>query len=63
MTVLGLLIFLVIACVVVWAAQRLMAAFGLGDPIATVVYVFLVILLLVAFLEQIGATHLGLRLW
>ena len=63
MTLLGLLIFLIVACVVVWAARAIMAAFGIGDPIATVVYVLLVVLLLVAFLNQIGAVpNLGLRL-
>ena len=63
MTLLGLLIFLIVACVVVWACQRILAAFGIGDPIATVVYVVLVVLLLVAFLGQIGwgpAAHLRL---
>jgi hypothetical protein len=54
MTLLGLLIFLIVACVVVWAARAIMAAFGIGDPIATVVYVILVVFLLMAFLGQIG---------
>mgnify|MGYP001581381347 CR=1 FL=1 len=63
MTLLGLLIFLIIACVVVWAAQRILAAFGIGDPIATVGYVLLVIFLLIGFLGQIGygpASHMRL---
>ena len=63
MTLLGILIFLIVAGVVVWACQRILAAFGIGDPIATVVYVVLVVLLLVAFLGQIGwgpAAHLRL---
>ena len=54
MTLLGLLIFLIIACVVVWAARAIMAAFGVGDPIATVVWVLLVIFILFAFLGQVG---------
>mgnify|MGYP003576809729 CR=1 FL=1 len=54
MTLLGLLVFLIVACVVVWAARALLAAFGIGDPIATVVYVLLVVLLLVGFLGQVG---------
>jgi len=54
MTVIGLLIFLIVAGVIVWAARKLMAAFGIGDPLATVIYVILVVLLLIAFLNQMG---------
>lgn len=44
MSILGILIALVLLCLVYWAATRLMDAFGLGDPIRTVVLVVLVIL-------------------
>lgn len=63
MTLLGLLIFLIVACVVVWAVRAILAAFGVGDPIATVVWVLLVIVILFAFLGQVGygpAAHLRL---
>lgn len=59
---LTLLIGLLVACVVLWAAQRLLAAFGIGDPIATVVYVLLVLIVLVWLLGQFGVVHpLSLR--
>ena len=58
-----LLIYLLVACIVIWAARALMSAFGIGDPIATVVYVLLVILILVAILNASGVVSLpGLRL-
>lgn len=40
----ALLIALLVLCVVIWAARALMAAFGIGDPIATVIYVVIVLL-------------------
>src|SRR6185295_7934084 len=43
MSLLALLLALIVVCVVIWAARALMAAFGIGDPIATVVYVILVL--------------------
>ncbi len=63
MSILGLLILLIVCCVVIWAARSLMAAFGIGDPIATVIYVLLVILILFAILGQVGyGPNLGIRL-
>lgn len=44
MSILGILVALVILCLIYWAATRLMDAFGVGDPIRTVVLVVLVIL-------------------
>jgi len=41
-------------CIVIWAARALMAAFGIGDPIATVVYVLLVLIMLLWLLQQFG---------
>jgi hypothetical protein len=58
MPIVGLLIALLIFCVVVWAARALMAAFGIGDPIATVIYVILVILLLVYFIQMVPGIHI-----
>lgn len=63
MTLLGLLVWLIVACVIVWAARKILAAFGIGDPIATVVWVVLVVLLLIAFLSQVGLSpNMGIRL-
>ena len=51
---LSILVILLVACVILWAAQRLLAAFGIGDPIATVVYVLLVLLLLLYLVQSMG---------
>ena len=39
---------------VFWAAQKLMAAFGVGDPIRTVVMVIVVVFMLVWILSAVG---------
>jgi hypothetical protein len=63
MSILGLVIFLIVACVIIWSAQKILAAFGIGDPIATVIYVLLVLLMLFAILGQFGfGPDVGLRL-
>jgi len=54
MSLIGLLLILLIFCVVIWAARALMAAFGVGDPIATVVYVLLVLVALIWLLNTLG---------
>jgi len=54
MSLVGLLIALLIGCIVLWAARALMSAFGVGDPIATVVYVVLVLILLLYIIQQLG---------
>ena len=59
-TLLALFIFLIVACVIWWGTVRIMAAFGIGDPIATVVQVVLVILILFALLDALGVANLGL---
>jgi hypothetical protein len=54
MNLIALLIVLLIFCVVIWAARALMAAFGIGDPIATVVYVILVLIMLLWIVQSLG---------
>jgi len=54
MSLIGLLLALLVFCIVLWAARALMSAFGVGDPIATVVYVALVLLLLFWVIQQFG---------
>lgn len=55
----GLLIWLLIACVVFWAARTIMAAFGVGDPIRSVVLVVLVLIFVVYLLQTLGGVSLG----
>jgi hypothetical protein len=50
----AILLTLLIFCVVVWAARALMAAFGIGDPIATVIYVLLVLAFLLWLFSLLG---------
>jgi hypothetical protein len=54
MNLIGLLIVLLIFCIVAWAARALMAAFGVGDPIATVVYVIIVVIGLLWLVNLLG---------
>jgi hypothetical protein len=54
MSLLGILVVLLIIGVVFWGATRLLSAFGVGDPLYTVIMVVLVILLLLWFLGQVG---------
>ena len=55
--VLGVLAVILVGCVVLWAASKLMAAWGIGDPIATTVYVILVILFAVVVASRFGLVH------
>jgi hypothetical protein len=55
-----LLVMLLVACVVLWAARAIMGAFGIGDPINTVVMVVLTLILLVYLLQYLGIAHLGM---
>jgi len=50
----SLLILLIVIGVVFWASKKIMAAFGIGEPINTVVIVLLVIVCLVAVLNFFG---------
>ena len=61
MSLLGLLVALIIIGVVFWAARKLIAAFAIPEPIATVVYVVLVLICLFWILQQLGVAP-GLRL-
>ncbi len=54
MNLIGLLVVLLIFCIVLWAARALMAAFGVGDPIATVVYVLIVLVGLIWLVNMLG---------
>jgi hypothetical protein len=59
MSILGLLIALIIILLIFWAVRTLMAAFGIGDPIATVVYVILVVLVILWLLGALGGVNMG----
>jgi len=59
MSLLSLLVVLVVACVLIWAAKALMAAFGIGDPIRTVIYVLLVVIVVLWCASALGVLPSG----
>lgn len=54
MSLIGLLIVLLIACVCIWAVRALLGAFGIGDPISTVVQVIVVLIFVLWLVQQLG---------
>lgn len=54
MSLLSLLIALILCCFAIWAANALLTAFGIGDPIRTVIYVLIVLLVLLYALSLLG---------
>lgn len=54
MPILSILVGFLIICLLVWAVRALSTAFGLGEPITTVVYVVLVILIIIWLAGLIG---------
>lgn len=60
MSILTLLIALVIICLLWWAMNSLLAAFGIGNPIATVVKVIFVVLVVLWLVSLIGGPVLRL---
>ena len=59
--VIGLLVFVLVAGVLWWAVNALVTAFGIPQPLATVILVVVILLLLVGFLDYVGvfAGHLA----
>ena len=64
MNLISLLLVVLIVCVVLWGVRALLAAFSVGEPISTVIFVIAVILCLLILLNflGLGAPGLGLRL-
>ena len=54
MSIIGLLSLLLIFCVVVWAVRALLSAFAVPEPIATVVWVLVVLLCVFALIGETG---------
>ncbi len=54
MNIVSLLVILLLFLVLAWAARTLMAAFGIGDPIATVVYVIIVLIAVLWLIQNLG---------
>jgi len=52
--IVGLLILVLVGSVLIWAARTLMAAWKVPDPIATTVYVILVVLVVLVAVQMLG---------
>ena len=61
MSLLLLLGAVLVLCIVFWAANALLTAFGVSDPLRTVVLVVIVLIALVWFLSVLGVPGLRLR--
>jgi hypothetical protein len=63
MDLIGILIALIIIGLVFWAARALLAAFAIGEPIATVVQVLLVVFVILFLVQSLrGGGNLGIGL-
>ena len=59
MNIIGLFLTLIVIGLIFWAVRALMGAFGIGDPIATVVYVILVVFVVLWLVQTLGYVNLG----
>lgn len=53
MSILGLLVALVVLCLCWWAITAILRAFGVGDPIATLVKVVFVVIVVLWLLSSV----------
>jgi hypothetical protein len=53
-SLIGLLVALIVVCVVIYCAKLLIAAFAVPQPIATLIYVVIVLICLLVILQQVG---------
>ncbi len=58
MDIVTLLVGLIIIALLFWAVRALLGAFGIGDPIATVVYVLMVVLVIIWLLGLVTGSPL-----
>jgi hypothetical protein len=54
MSIISLLIVLLIFCLVIWAVRAILGAFGIGDPISTIVQVIFVLIFVLWIVQQLG---------
>lgn len=59
MSLIGLLVVLIVGCAVIWAAGKILGAFGIGEPAKTVVYVLIVLIVVLWAVAQLGGVNLG----
>lgn len=54
MSLVGILVALVVICLLFWAINAILGAFGVGEPIATVVKVVFVVLVVLWLVSALG---------
>lgn len=54
MSILGILVALIVIGLVWWAINAIMGAFGIGDPIATIIRVVFVVFVILWLLSEFG---------
>jgi hypothetical protein len=54
MSIIGLLVALVVVCLVFWCVNAILRAFGVGDPIATIVKVVFVVIVVLWLISALG---------
>lgn len=54
MSLIGLLVALIVICLLFWAVNAVLRAFGVGDPIATLVKVVFVVIVVLWLLGALG---------
>jgi hypothetical protein len=59
MNIIGLIVGLCVVLLLFWAIRQLLAAFGVGEPISTVVMVIFVVIVVLWLLSFIGGINLG----
>lgn len=59
MSIIGLLVALILIGLVFWAVRAIVGAFGIPAPIATVIYVVLVIVVVLWLLQSVGGLSGG----
>ena len=59
MPLFGILIALIVICLLFWAVRALLSAFAIGDPIATVIYVVMVVFVILWLVSSLGGYNIG----
>ena len=59
MSIVSLLIVLLLFCLVIWVVRSVLSAFGIGDPIYTIVQVIFVLIFVLWLVEMLGVLPTG----
>lgn len=59
MSIIGFLVALILICLAFWVVREVTTAFGLPAPIVKIIYVFMVIIVVLALLQMTGMLTSG----